>query len=266
VQRPFLFELTVRENLTIGLENVEPATLQRAIEFANVETDISRLEAGLDTAVGWQGRFVSVAVAQRIILARTVLRNLPIVLLDEATSAQASHVASAIGKKCRSLSWIPRNHPLITSWEERCTVVATTHALEMIRNWDMALVMGSDGSVVEFGSQKQLLQERGKFWYMINQVEGIHMDAFGQATIKPERLLNLWAFCSAPSATLLTSLANGLASQTVAGGEVIYHAHSQQDRFILLAQGQVTATKIPELLCAARFLRGGHYRYDSRSK
>jgi hypothetical protein len=110
-----------------------------------------------------------------------------------------------IGKSLMKLTWRSTGHPLIDdNTESPVTVLAVTHALDFMSTWDMVMVVGAGGKIAEFGYREELLKRRGKYWYMVNQADGINVGLKGHATIKPGRLLQMWPFCSAPSITHLT--------------------------------------------------------------
>ena len=84
-QHPHLFNSTIRENILLGMENVDEALLQQALRDSGLETWIAELPLGLETAVGINGSAVSGGEARRIALARALCKNAPIMLLDEPT-------------------------------------------------------------------------------------------------------------------------------------------------------------------------------------
>ena len=144
-----IFDDTLRNNLTYGLDNVTDEQLQEAIEAASLTDMIAELPEGLETRTGEGGSLFSGGQKQRISIARAFLRNAPILIMDEATSALDSkterHVAEAMDR-LRS--------------GRTCIIVA--HRLSTIAGVDRIVVM-KDGRIVEMGSYGELLSKQGNF-------------------------------------------------------------------------------------------------------
>ena len=146
-QDVFLFHGTVLENITYGNPS---ATLPEAIaaaKIAEAEEFINQLPQGYDTIVGERGQKLSGGQRQRLAIARAILKNPPILILDEATSAVDNETEAAIQ---RSLEQITKNR----------TTIAIAHRLSTIRNADRIYVM-EHGRLVEQGRHEELLEERG---------------------------------------------------------------------------------------------------------
>ncbi|WNZ27992.1 ABC transporter ATP-binding protein [Leptolyngbya sp. NK1-12] len=146
-QDVFLFHGSVLENITYGSPE---ATLADAIEAAkNAEAHefIEQLPHGYDTIVGERGQRLSGGQRQRLAIARAILKDPPILILDEATSAVDNETEAAIQ---RSLDRITRNR----------TTIAIAHRLSTIRNADQIYVM-ERGQLVEQGTHDRLLEQQG---------------------------------------------------------------------------------------------------------
>lgn len=146
-QDVFLFHGSVLENITYGSPDV---TLDDAIEAAkNAEAHefIELLPQGYDTIVGERGQKLSGGQRQRLAIARAILKNPPILILDEATSAVDNETEAAIQ---RSLDRITQNR----------TTIAIAHRLSTIRNADRIYVM-EQGQLVEQGTHDTLLDQQG---------------------------------------------------------------------------------------------------------
>lgn len=146
-QDVFLFHGTVLENITYGSPE---ATLEDAIAAAKVAEAhdfIVQLPQGYETIVGERGQKLSGGQRQRLAIARAILKNPPILILDEATSAVDNETEAAIA---RSLEQITRNR----------TTIAIAHRLSTIRNADCIYVM-EFGRIVERGTHEELLTKEG---------------------------------------------------------------------------------------------------------
>lgn len=146
-QDVFLFHGTVLENITYGSFDATSAEIMAAAQIAEAHEFISRLPQGYDTLVGERGQKLSGGQQQRIAIARAILKNPPVLILDEATSAVDNETEAAIQ---RSLEKITRNR----------TTIAIAHRLSTVRNADCIYVM-EYGKLVEQGRHEELLQQEG---------------------------------------------------------------------------------------------------------
>lgn len=146
-QDVFLFHGTVRENIAYGRFDASLTEVIAAAEIAEAHEFISRLPQGYDTLVGERGQKLSGGQQQRIAIARAILKNPPILILDEATSAVDNETEAAIQ---RSLEKITKNR----------TTIAIAHRLSTIRNADCIYVM-EQGQLVEQGTHEQLMEKQG---------------------------------------------------------------------------------------------------------
>ncbi len=146
-QDVFLFHGTVMENIAYGTFDATLAEVMAAAEIAEAHEFISRLPQGYDTIVGERGQKLSGGQQQRIAIARAILKNPPILILDEATSAVDNETEAAIQ---RSLEKITKNR----------TTIAIAHRLSTVRNADCIYVM-EQGLLVEQGRHEELLEQQG---------------------------------------------------------------------------------------------------------
>ena len=145
-QDVFLFHGTVGENISYGTITANDNEIIAAAKIAEAHEFIKELPQGYETIVGERGQKLSGGQRQRIAIARAVLKNPPILILDEATSAVDNETEAAIQ---RSLEKITANR----------TTIAIAHRLSTVRNADRIYVM-EYGKLVEQGTHEQLLAEQ----------------------------------------------------------------------------------------------------------
>ena len=146
-QDVFLFHGTASENIAYGSFEATDEQIVAAAKIAEAHDFIVQLPQGYDTIVGERGQKLSGGQRQRIAIARAVLKNPPILILDEATSAVDNETEAAIQ---RSLEKITQNR----------TTIAIAHRLSTIRNADCIYVM-EGGKLVESGRHEELLEKQG---------------------------------------------------------------------------------------------------------
>lgn len=152
-QDPFLFYGTIRDNLTMAKENATDAELMAAITAAELKDFVDASPDGLDTKVGDQGTALSGGQAQRLAIARAILKDAPIVILDEPTSQIDVETEALLN---RALERLCANK----------TVLLIAHRLSTIEQADRIVVMDG-GRVVESGTRSELLARGGIYASMI---------------------------------------------------------------------------------------------------
>jgi ATP-binding cassette subfamily B protein len=148
-QETYLFHATVRENLRFAKPDATDDELEDAARAAQIHDLIASLPEGYDTVVGERGYRFSGGEKQRIAIARTVLRNPPVLVLDEATSALDNETERAVQEALDRLA-------------EGRTTVAIAHRLSTIRHADEIVVLDG-GRIVERGSHAELLARGGRY-------------------------------------------------------------------------------------------------------
>ncbi len=148
-QDVFLFHGTVAENIAYGTFAASDREIKMAAKVAEAHEFIRRLPQGYETIVGERGQKLSGGQRQRIAIARAILKDPPIIILDEATSAVDNETEAAIQ---RSLERITVDR----------TTIAIAHRLSTIRNSDRIYVM-EDGKFVESGTHEELLDNQAVY-------------------------------------------------------------------------------------------------------
>jgi ABC-type multidrug transport system fused ATPase/permease subunit len=148
-QEPFLFNGTVRENILYGKLDPTDDELKGAARAANCHEFISRLPEGYDTRVGERGVKLSVGEKQRVSIARALLKNAPILILDEATASVDTATERLIQEALERLM-------------AGRTSFVIAHRLSTIRQADQILVL-RHGEIIERGTHEELLQRDGLY-------------------------------------------------------------------------------------------------------
>ncbi len=148
-QDVYLFHGTVAENIAYGAPETSRESLIQAAQLAEADGFITSLPQGYDTIVGERGQRLSGGQRQRIALARAILKNAPILVLDEATAAVDNETEAAIQ---RSLMHITANR----------TTLVIAHRLSTVRHADQIVVM-DQGRIVEQGNHPTLLRRGGAY-------------------------------------------------------------------------------------------------------
>ena len=164
LQPPMVFPLSIRDNIAYGRPSATFDDIERAAQLAQAHDFIRRLPKGYDTVIGEQGATLSEGERQRLTIARAVLRNAPILILDEPTSSVDTATEAAI---MDAIEQVMRGR----------TTFVIAHRLSTVRRATQILVV-QQGAIVERGTFDELLQRRGVF-------HQLHAHQFGGAAGAP---------------------------------------------------------------------------------
>lgn len=153
-QQTILFNDTVRNNIAYGNIEKTDEDIIRAAKAANAHDFIMNLPKGYDTVIGEQGAKLSGGERQRISIARALLKDAPILILDEATSSLDTEAEIEVQD---ALEYLMKGR----------TTLIVAHRLSTIRNAHRILVLGN-GEIVEEGTHESLLQKRGEYFKFYN--------------------------------------------------------------------------------------------------
>ncbi len=166
-QETYLFHATVRENLRFARPEATDEEIEDAAQAAQIHELIATLPDGYDTMVGERGYRFSGGEKQRIAIARTILRNPPVLVLDEATSSLDTQTERLVQEALERLS-------------EGRTTIAIAHRLSTVRDADQIVVLDR-GRVVEIGTYDELVAARGRFAELAARDDGEPTAAVGVA-------------------------------------------------------------------------------------
>jgi ATP-binding cassette subfamily B protein len=159
-QETYLFHASIRENLRFACPQASDEEIEEAAKAAQIHELISSLPEGYDTPVGERGYRFSGGEKQRIAIARTILRNPPVLILDEATSSLDTETERAVQQALDELS-------------RGRTTIAIAHRLSTIRDAEQILVLDS-GHILERGTHEELVRMGGRYVALLSgpSVEG----------------------------------------------------------------------------------------------
>jgi ATP-binding cassette subfamily B protein len=162
-QETYLFHASIRENLRFARPEASDEQVEEAARAAQIHELIASLPDGYDTPVGERGYRFSGGEKQRIAIARTVLRNPPVLILDEATSALDNETERAVQ---RALDDLSRGR----------TTIAIAHRMSTIRDADQILVLDA-GQIVERGTHDELVELGGRYSALLSGAALADLDA-----------------------------------------------------------------------------------------
>lgn len=172
MQDVFLFSDTIEGNIAYGRPDCSFEEVEKVAKMANAHDFILQMPDGYDTIVGERGVGLSGGQKQRISLARALLKDPSIIILDDTTSAVDMETESLIQKELRSLN-------------NRHTVFMIAHRISSIKDADQILVV-DDGRIIETGNHEELLSKKGYYYTVFHHQYG-DFDKLGNAIKKGGR-------------------------------------------------------------------------------
>ena len=152
LQDTFLFNGTIAENIAYARPDATRAEIEEAAKAANIHEDILSMPEQYETKVGERGLRLSGGQKQRVAIARAILRQSPIIVLDEATASIDVHTEKQIQKAIKNITG-------------KRTIIAIAHRLSTIKEADMILFI-HEGEIVERGTHEELLALKGFYYKM----------------------------------------------------------------------------------------------------
>ena len=151
-QDPKLFKDTLLENIRAGRPSATRDEVLQAAHLAQCDDILKKFPDGIDTVVGSKGVYLSGGETQRIAIARAILKDAPIVVLDEATAYADPENEQQIQKAFEGLV-------------KGKTVIMIAHRLSTIQNSDVIMVL-DHGRIIERGSHEKLMEEKGRYYLL----------------------------------------------------------------------------------------------------
>jgi subfamily B ATP-binding cassette protein MsbA len=153
-QEPILFNDTISNNILIGKQDADKTEVEHAAIVANAHQFITRKDVGYNTGIGDRGTKLSGGERQRLTIARAVIKNPPILILDEATSSLDTESERLVQDAINNLM-------------QNRTSIVIAHRLSTIRHADEIIVL-QKGAIVERGTHDELLKREGYYFKLVN--------------------------------------------------------------------------------------------------
>lgn len=222
-QEAALFADTLRENIRLGRPGASDAEVEHAARRAHVHHDIVARPLGYDTRVGPGGERLSGGEAQRIAIARALIRRPALLVLDEPTSALDPSTAAAFRDTLEAV-------------RTETTTLLVTHDLTSVRTMDRILVL-ERGRLVGDGPHEDLMARCPTYRRLVEHQQGFR-DAEGGFRLTAEGLRQTASFAEMPEAALDALAARGR-QEDFASGSVVVQQGDPGDRMYLIARGRL---------------------------
>ena len=239
-QKQIMFEGTIGENLRIGLgeeidsDKAKDEALKTACLDASAWADMQAISTGdsLKHGVGFRGKLINTGLCQRLNLARCLLRDKPLLLLDEPMSAQDSVTAKQVGEMLQKAKVKGEDGDAVP-----LTVVMISHKTSVAEQCTHAAVV-NNGRIVESGEIRKLLKRKGHLYRQLAAASGLSVDAKGRAQVTGDRLRQIWMFSNAPFLSL-QDLSKSFRTRHCRIGETLYEQNEEANLMWIVVSGQI---------------------------
>jgi subfamily B ATP-binding cassette protein MsbA len=156
-QEPILFNDTIASNISLGMQNASMEQIVTAAKVANAHSFIEKKEDGYLSNIGDRGSKLSGGERQRLTIARAVLKNPPILILDEATSSLDTESEKLV-------------QDAINNVMENRTTLVIAHRLSTVRHADVIVVL-QKGKIIQQGTHDELIEQEGQYKRLVEMQE-----------------------------------------------------------------------------------------------
>ncbi|MBO9597645.1 MAG: ATP-binding cassette domain-containing protein [Cohnella sp.] len=229
-QETFLFESTVRDNLKLDLTELTDDDMIRAARQAQIHDSVAGWPDGYDTWIHNGGSSLSGGEKQRLAIARAILRNPKVLLLDEITAALDPATESAINR-------------LIGELRSDKTIVSVTHRLASVVDADVIHVF-REGRIVESGSHAELLAHGGIYSSLWDKQNGFHLSQDGMHASVDEEWLAKLPFFAGMEPAVLHDIAARFATETCKTDDLVIREGEEGNKFYLIVRGKFEVSRI----------------------
>jgi len=227
-QDTYLFNGTVRDNLLLDAKRTDEEMIQAAVQ-AQLHATISRWPQGYETIISQEGGSLSGGERQRMAIARALLRDPQLLLLDEVTAALDPATEAEINQ-------------LLEYIRPGRTIISVTHRLASIVNADRIHVF-HQGQIAESGTHQELLTRKGLYADMWDKQHGFQLSGDGlHASVDADRLAKL-PFFNSISHSLLEEIATRFTTEVCEQGEFVVREGEEGSKFYIIVRGRFAVCK-----------------------
>jgi ATP-binding cassette subfamily B protein len=227
LQDNILFDTSIRENIRLGRPGATDAEVEAAARAAEIHNVIEALPRGYDTLAGERGARFSGGERQRIAIARALVRQPAVLILDEASSALDPATEASLNATLANIT-VGR------------TVISVTHRLESAAGADQIFVLHT-GRLVQHGTHAELMANEGLYRQLWHKQHGFILESPLGTRVEPRRLRDIPILADLAD-ELLEELADHLTSMSLASGRVVVQEGDPADLFYILVRGRVAVS------------------------
>ena len=232
LQENYVFDASLSENIRLGLPDTSDKLLCEAARAAGLQDYAATLPEGLDTPAAANGARLDGEAIQRLAIARALLRNPPILLLDEVASTLDATQENAVNQTIREIA-------------KGRTVISATHRLSSVAAADFIYVL-DEGKIVEQGSHFELMAKEGFYARLWRKQAGFHFSSDGRHVDVDSARLREFPILEKLPEDVLAELAPYFATETFPAKRDIVCQNDPGDKFYIIARGKVEVWRTEE--------------------